>query len=322
MKGRIPIRIANKRAYIWDVDDLDKVRSEHHICGLLVGTLPHLSQQNVFLGLPAQLTPEEATLLVEKEYAVFVDDTNAYPEPSLSQFQQWNAEQKRYIEHQRAALESENVKSSEVAQLVVSEEAVRKRKERELRRQQKALELRRLQEVEGDGAVHAILSQPIPTPSADVQALFSDLRPTTSSAPAQYNICIAASSSSLEWYSPESCSYSTIDAARTAGIWDFPSNLQDRARYGVFKDLWEQGYFLGGGIRFGGDYLVYPGDPLRYHSHFCATVIESPTHTIRPMEIVAHGRLGTATKKTHLFCGWDDEKKTVSYVSIEWAGFG
>lgn len=40
------------------------------------------------------------------------------------------------------------------------------------------------------------------------------------------------------------------------------------------------------------------------------------------MEIVAHGRLGTATKKSHLLCGWDDEKREVSYYSIEWAGFG
>lgn len=41
-----------------------------------------------------------------------------------------------------------------------------------------------------------------------------------------------------------------------------------------------------------------------------------------PMEIVAHGRLGTATKKTHLFCTWDEIVGDVSYVSIEWAGFG
>lgn len=64
------------------------------------------------------------------------------------------------------------------------------------------------------------------------------------------------------------------------------------------------------------------GDPLRYHSHFVASVLESPTSSLRPMEIVAHGRLGTATKKAHLLCGWDDEKKEVSYLSIEWAGFG
>lgn len=69
-------------------------------------------------------------------------------------------------------------------------------------------------------------------------------------------------------------------------------------------------------------HVVRAGDPMRYHSHFVATVVDSPVSTIKPMEIVAHGRLGTATKKAHLFCGWDDEKQEVSHFSIEWAGFG
>lgn len=53
-----------------------------------------------------------------------------------------------------------------------------------------------------------------------------------------------------------------------------------------------------------------------------ASVIESPVSKLRPMEIVAHGRLGTATKKAHLLCGWDDDLGIASYYSIEWAGFG
>ncbi|KAE9400778.1 tRNA-intron endonuclease catalytic domain-like protein [Gymnopus androsaceus JB14] len=317
--GCIPIRVANKRAYIWDVDaDLMKIRSEHHICGLLVGTLPHLSQQNLFLGLPSQLMPEEATLLVEKGFAVFIDDAKAYPEPSPLQFQQWNAEQREYVKLQQTVLEAETAKPPEVAQRAMSEEAIRKRKERELKRQQKAAELRKREQAE-DGT-DAGVSQSVFAPTEEAGP--SSLRPSTPSLSAVYNISVPAPSSSLNWYSPDSCAYSTVEAAKEAGIWDFPSNLSDRARYGVFKDLWDQGYFMGGGIRFGGEYLVYPGDPLRYHSHFCATVIESPTQVIHPMEIVAHGRLGTATKKTHLFCGWDDEKKIVSYLSIEWAGFG
>ena len=32
----------------------------------LTGTLPHLSQQNVFLGVPLVLLPEEVVLLIEK----------------------------------------------------------------------------------------------------------------------------------------------------------------------------------------------------------------------------------------------------------------
>lgn len=54
----------------WNADivpnvDITTLRSQHHICGILTGTLPHLSQQNVFLGVPLILMPEEAVLLVE-----------------------------------------------------------------------------------------------------------------------------------------------------------------------------------------------------------------------------------------------------------------
>ena len=68
--------------------------------------------------------------------------------------------------------------------------------------------------------------------------------------------------------------------------------------------------------------LALIGDPLRYHSHFVASVLEDGSAALRPMEIVAHGRLGTATKKAHLLCCWDDKAQTADVFSIEWAGFG
>lgn len=79
----IPLRVSNKKAYVWGVDgetkelsqsgfvlmrapDIATLRSHHHICGVLTGTLSHLSQQNVFLGVPLLLMSEEVVLLVDK----------------------------------------------------------------------------------------------------------------------------------------------------------------------------------------------------------------------------------------------------------------
>jgi len=168
-------------------------------------------------------------------------------------------------------------------------------------------------------------SIPTSTPEVGTTPDPEPISKPSSSSTTPYTIVIPASSTSLPWYNPplqKPTIYTTISSARTAGIWSYPSTLSERARCGVFKSLHAQGYFMGVGIRFGGEYLVYPGDPLRYHSHFAATVIESPVASLRPMEIVAHGRLGTATKKAHLLCGWDDERGMVDYLSIEWAGFG
>lgn len=62
---KIPIHVTSKQAYVWSVADVRTLRTDFHICGSLVGTLPGLSQQNVFLGLPLLLAPEEVAVLVE-----------------------------------------------------------------------------------------------------------------------------------------------------------------------------------------------------------------------------------------------------------------
>ncbi|GBE82612.1 tRNA-intron endonuclease catalytic domain-like protein [Sparassis latifolia] len=305
---RIPLRVSNQKAYVWDVDDIATLRSQHHICGVLTGTLPHLSQQNVFLGIPLLLIPEEVVLLVEKQLAVLIDDPHAHRVPTQAELDNWNAARAASARLQIAAAETKE--ASEVSvKAATTEAAQQKRKEREARRaaaaRTKAL---------GEGA-DADDAKAAPPPTAE--------RPSTPSAgPPAYTVSVPVSSAALRWYEPAGCTYTTIEDAREGGIWTYPSDQYERAKCGVYRDLWEKGNFMGGGIKFGGDFLVYPGDPLRYHSHFVASVIDSPIATMKPMEIVAHGRLGTATKKAHLLCGWDDEKQEVSYFSIEWAGFG
>jgi len=41
--------------------------------------------------------------------------------------------------------------------------------------------------------------------------------------------------------------------------WRFPISASEKLRYTVFRDLWEQGHFLTSGLKFGGDFLAYPG---------------------------------------------------------------
>lgn len=313
--------------------DIATLRSEHRICGILTGTLPHLSQQNVFLGIPLALMPEETVYLVDKGItrritgssltitagvAVLVNDSNAYQTPDPDALQSWVSEQEKLSNQVVINKVAKGVAASERA---LSEEALKKRQEREQRRAKVNID-----PTSPDSA------KDLPSSPATPQQ--------TPSHPA-HNFVIPASSTNIKWHKPrgEQCLYTSINSAIAAGIWSFPSNPLERARCGVFRDLLEKGYFIGGGIKFGGEYLVYPGwlplpvlsyyglnsltgDPLRYHSHFVATVHESVSSTLRPMEIVAHGRLGTGTKKTHLLCGWDDEEKKATYLSIEWAGFG
>jgi len=169
----------------------------------------------------------------------------------------------------------------------------------------------------------ALLNQAREPQDADpLVAPESDLlrEPSGAKETASYVFRVPATSEEFSWYKEKT--YNTLQEARDAGLWTYPSNQEERAKCAVFADLWHKGYYMGNGLRFGGDWLVYPGDPLRYHSHFVATAYPSPHAPIQPMEIIAHGRLGTASKKSHLLCGWDESTNQVTYVSVEWAGFG
>lgn len=116
-------------------------------------------------------------------------------------------------------------------------------------------------------------------------------------------------------------------------LFPFPTTPRQRALLGVFAALQSLSYRVGLGPRFGGEWLIYPGDYLRYHAHFTSQVIVRD-EPIKPTEIVAWGRLGTGTKKAGLICCWDDGKRQdgqdnqeekeedVEFYSLEWANFG
>ncbi|KAI0259933.1 tRNA intron endonuclease [Gloeopeniophorella convolvens] len=299
MADRIPVHVSNQRAFVWDVDHAATLRSQHRICGMLSGTLPHLSQQNVFLGLPLALMPEELVLLVEKQIAVIVHDPAAHHPPTRAQLDAWDAARREGVTAQLARAEAEAGRRNEDrAQNAAAQE---KRAAREARRHA----------TPDVGVDDALAPAPAPTPARTPAA------PNT-----PHTVAVPTTSSGFAWYDARASTYDTLDAARAAGVWSFPRSDAERARCAVFRDLWEKGYYMGGGSKFGGDWLVYPGDPLRYHSHFVATVQTALEAPLRPMEIVAHGRLGTATKKAHLLCGWDSASREVTYLSVEWAGFG
>jgi tRNA-splicing endonuclease subunit Sen34 len=73
-----PISRIADRYLLFSIDIISHCRRNHNICGMLVGTIPNLSQQNVFLGIPLELMPEEARVLVERGAAYIVDDTDAH----------------------------------------------------------------------------------------------------------------------------------------------------------------------------------------------------------------------------------------------------
>lgn len=72
--------------------------------------------------------------------------------------------------------------------------------------------------------------------------------------------------------------------------------------YALFKHLHSLSYFLSPGLRFGCQFSVYPGDPLRFHSHFLAVGTDWDEE-IDLLDLVGGGRLGTGVKKGWLIGG-------------------
>lgn len=98
--------------------------------------------------------------------------------------------------------------------------------------------------------------------------------------------------------------------------------------YVHLKDQYQ--FYISPGLKFGGDLVCYPGDPLKYHSY---AVVRYAVANL--MDLVVAGRLATLVKKTILLI--DDAEEDTSTengleqllkprakrtFSIEWAGFG
>lgn len=241
------------------------------------------------------------------EIAVLVDDSLAHSEPTEEQLATWtsqrNVEAREQMVQKEEELKGSSIRIVGGKRKSDTSDAATKRAEREARRAQ------------SQNAQSDILN----SPDQNIPVVSGTIISTMAPASQPFSINVPASSLALPAYTPEPHVYSTIDSARDAGIWSYPSTQEQRGQCAVFRALWDKGYYMGPGIKFGGQWLVYPGDPLRYHSHFVATV---HVGSVKPMEIVAHGRLGTATRKSHLLCGWDEASGEVSIFSVEWASFG
>ncbi|KAI8815586.1 tRNA intron endonuclease, partial [Fimicolochytrium jonesii] len=129
-------------------------------------------------------------------------------------------------------------------------------------------------------------------------------------------ITIPTSSQFLPWFSVKSSQSSTLDRE----LWTYPRTPQEERHCKVFCALWEKGFFITSGSKFGGDYLLYPGDILRFHAHFIVAVVPMKT-LYSPLDAVMFGRLGTAVKKRFALCSWDDEKDELVSFSLEWTGW-
>ncbi|GLV42634.1 tRNA splicing endonuclease subunit 34 [Carabus blaptoides fortunei] len=93
-------------------------------------------------------------------------------------------------------------------------------------------------------------------------------------------------------------------------------NYTNKLKCAVYEDLWDKGYYITSGRKFGGDFLVYLGDPVSYHAVYIVKCVQGEeSHNVS--EIIAYGRIGTSVKKKFVLASLNSEEK-VSYIALSW----
>ncbi|XP_061444082.1 tRNA-splicing endonuclease subunit Sen34 isoform X2 [Rhineura floridana] len=283
----IRIHILEGKAFVWNYADVRKMREEYRIVGKLVGALARKPRQNVRLGLPLQLLPEEARLLVEKGLAILFKNPASQPlgdDPSQdpSALEEMTAYQKGLEENYQEQVQL----TAEQRKTVLGSLAERIAQGRAKKQQQK--------EEEGDPSLKPVdleSSFVLPRQSMMVQLPTERIHPGAEE---------------------------EVDWQVQSQDWPYAGQSDHEIRYSIFRNLWERGYYVTSGSKFGGDFLVYPGDPMRFHAHYIALCVSKDV-PLSLGDLVSAGRLGTNVKKTVLLCSVDQDGTAV-YTSLQWSG--
>lgn len=200
-------------------------------------------------------------------FAVLVDDPEAHHDPTISQLASWDLDRTQDVEKQLKVLQAQLESSNPVKEdKSMSEAAIQKRKAREEKRRKAAEAAQKAAaEAAGDALFVPEASPASEVPQDTLVNASSGAGAGSSSASASvpYTVSVPTTSDGFSWYAPEKHTYSTLKEAQDAGIWTYPSTEEEKAKCGVFSDLWHKGYYMGGGSKFGGEWLVYPGNASR-----------------------------------------------------------
>lgn len=86
-------------------------------------------------------------------------------------------------------------------------------------------------------------------------------------------------------------------------------------KFRTYENLYNKGYYITGGAKFGGHFLAYSGDPLCFHAIFIVKCVENDQN-ISTTEIIAFGRLGTSVKKRAVLASVVNEE--IGFLTINW----
>ncbi|XP_012541341.1 tRNA-splicing endonuclease subunit Sen34 [Monomorium pharaonis] len=281
-------------AFIWNADDWLRLRRNHRIIGELVGTFPKSTRQDIFLGLPLLLLSEEVTLLLEKKIACLVEckSLRTLPDESLSQrFQEYR--DKLFLEQANCLKENRKKQITSMMDKIVEG---KKRKMLGLHTSKKYMKK----------PLDKKTQETLDNIEIDTESLLEE--ELTKLPKLSKNDALVQIHTAYPWSSKDDIKIVE---------WKYPLTSDQQLKYRVYKDLWEKQYYITSGEKFGGDFLVYPGDPIMFHSQYVVQC-KRKNEEIPITDIVSQCRLSCHVRKTLVFATYYEEEDVVKYQSLQW----
>ncbi|XP_063978504.1 tRNA-splicing endonuclease subunit Sen34 [Diachasmimorpha longicaudata] len=290
----IDLVLSKGKIYVWSAEDWLTLRQNYRIIGNLVGCLSKVPRQEVLLGLPVLLLPEEANLLLEKKIARLVTYSCIQQEPNEAVVSKWQEYREKLFREQNECLKKERIKMIELQMDKIIEGKRRKLYglDTSKKKMKKALDKDTSEAIKKiDMNRDELFAQEV--------GKIKDLAPSEQ---------IVQTHTAYPWSAPEEIPPSE---------WKYPLTPEDKFRCRVFTDLWSKGLYVTGGEKFGGDFLVYAGDPLLFHSQFVVHC-RKRDEEIAILDLTGHCRLSTTVRKTCVLAYLSEDEENIEYQSFFW----
>ncbi|GIY35623.1 tRNA-splicing endonuclease subunit Sen34 [Caerostris extrusa] len=314
----IKLYFGNKQTFVWNPEDACTLRKKYHIVGSLVGRYPIKPFQTQNKWLPFQLMPEETKLLIDKDIAQLISllKENRRQQILEKADQIYEGKKRKYLENFKKRKKtkknpeisdiSKEEKTSQSKTSFVEEKSNSEKNSCNIKIEQLNNLKKDCKKIGNKDASETIEN------SCDSEPINIDK-----------NTIIEAELAKITGVSKELCRVQLFTECpwkhkTLPVILNYPSTEREKIRCAVYKDLWEKDYYITAGSKFGGDFLAYQGDPLKYHALFIV-VCMCEEQTLQGYDLVVYGRLGHQVKKTVILASLDEEGQ-VDYVTVDWEG--
>ncbi|CAH1400236.1 unnamed protein product [Nezara viridula] len=277
----VKIKLIGNRPLVWKAEEWLKLQ-KNRIHGTLIGTPANFPKQVSENGLPLLLLPEEVTLIIEKNLGKIYryNKNRTFPSDKVKE---------EYHEYLR-----KNKEEQEAYYKRLCKEQVLERIDLIIEGKKKK-SLSKLQGNEGTTS----------EPELDREALIQN----------EIDRKVKAATASHLIQIPTANPWLTVKDLEQVE-WTYPETSKEKLKYRIFKDLYEKGYSLTPCAKFGGDFLVYPGEPWKFHAYFIVVCLEFEEE-FKLNDLVSNSRVSVFTRK-NLVLASIDENDEIFYNTLTW----